>query len=138
LAGTQVPVIFNNTGLSNGNFTISSVPYLTLTGTIGGTGGLTKVGGGSIELDASETYTGNTVVTAGNLVVKQVGQLYAGTLPGTTSMTVNPGATLVLDNTGTNVSARAANVPITLKGGGLAYVGNNIPGVVSTDALGAV
>ncbi|MGC3991197.1 MAG: autotransporter-associated beta strand repeat-containing protein [Chthoniobacteraceae bacterium] len=47
---------------------------ITLTGVLGGTGGVTKTGGGTVSLSAANTYSGTTTVNAGTL---QINGLYA-------------------------------------------------------------
>jgi autotransporter-associated beta strand protein len=58
----------------------------TFSGAIGGTGGLTKVGGGAFTLTGASTYTGPTNVNAGTLFVN-------GSIANS-AVTVNSGATL--------------------------------------------
>jgi fibronectin-binding autotransporter adhesin len=80
----------------------------------GGTFGLTKAGAGTLELGASDTYTGATVVSAGALDV----QNNAG-LGGTSSVTVTAtGAALQLSGVITSTA-----VPLTLNGTGLSGSG---------------
>ena len=61
--------------LISGNFTFQTtdpsgtVNNITLTGPLSGTGGLTKTGAGVLTLTATNSYTGNTVVTAGTLAL---------------------------------------------------------------------
>ena len=59
---------------------------LTWNGVISGSGPLTKVGGGALILNGIDTYTGNTTVTQGSLIVN--GSIASPTV------TVNPGALL--------------------------------------------
>src|SRR5262249_28306677 len=71
-------------------------------------------------------------VSAGNLVL-------AGNsaLTGTSNVTLNPGGTLTLDNTGTNLGNRVNDgASVTLNGGTLVYLGN--ASANSTETLGAV
>ena len=76
-------VFFSNTaGVNVGSgtqvaFTTASpnLSPLTFTGVISGSGGLTKVGQGTIDLQAAETYSGATTVTVGTLYVNGVGQI---------------------------------------------------------------
>ena len=49
---------------SLGNYSISG------TGTIGGTGSLTKSGTGTLTLSTANTYSGGTIVTAGRLLIE--------------------------------------------------------------------
>jgi len=58
--------------------------------TIAGTGGLTQAGSGTTTLTAANTYSGNTVVSAGKLEVNNT----TGSGTGTGTVTVQSGATL--------------------------------------------
>jgi autotransporter-associated beta strand protein len=59
----------------------------TFSGTISGTGGLTKAGTGTLALTGTESYSGATAVNNGTLEVD-------GTITGTSGVTVNAGGTL--------------------------------------------
>jgi outer membrane autotransporter protein len=59
----------------------------TISGIISGTGGLTKIGSGSLDLTATSTYTGVTTISAGTLVVD-------GSIASSSSLTIAAGATL--------------------------------------------
>ncbi len=59
----------------------------TMSGVISGIGGLTKIGAGSLDLTATNTYTGATIVSVGALVVD-------GSIASSSSLTIAPGATL--------------------------------------------
>jgi autotransporter-associated beta strand protein len=50
------------------------------TGIIGGTGGMTKVGTGTLNLTAASTYSGNTLVSGGMLVLANLNALQNSTL----------------------------------------------------------
>lgn len=85
---------------------------LTITGVVGGSSGsaLTKVGEGTVVLDAANLYSGATTVTAGTLAVQQVSALGA-TTAGTT---VRNGATLELRG-----GVAFAAEPLKLNGAGI-------------------
>ncbi len=147
-------ILGSNTTISN-TAAVSNVNALTLTGVISGAYNLAKVGVGTIELAAPETYTGTTTVSAGVLSLVSV-----GTLQTTSSITVNvnaggSGATFQIDNINTlsslvntgTVAANIANrlyngttaIPIFLNGGNFNYLGYTAQaGVVSTETLGTV
>lgn len=74
---------------------------------------LTKAGTGTFTLNSANTYTGNTIVGQGSLVVANAAAL-GSTLNGTT---VNNGATLTVSNTAVNAET------ITLNGTGVSGVG---------------
>lgn len=69
----------------------------TISGLIGGAGGLIKTGSNTLTLSAANNYTGPTTVSAGSLRVQQP------YLADTAAVTVATGATLNLDFTGTDV-----------------------------------
>lgn len=71
----------------------------TITGTIGGSGGLTKTGENTLTLTADNTYTGPTTVSAGTLIIQH------RCLDESSAVTVAGNATLNLDFAGTNVIA---------------------------------
>ena len=88
----------------------------------GGSGSLTEIGSGTLNLTASNTFTGSTIVSQGTLTLSGAN----GKLLNSSDFTVNPAATLRLDNSGTLVNNRiATTAPITLNGGNLAHVPNN-------------
>ncbi len=95
--------------VSNGGTT------LTLSGLIGGGGGLIKSGAGSLALtNGSNSYSGGTEISGGSLVVTSDGQL--GAVPSVASgsnIRISNGGTLVLSDASNNVSL-AANRGITL------------------------
>ncbi len=93
---------------------------VTLTGVLKGNGGLTKAGTGVLQLDATNIYSGTTTVAGGRLqgggvisgpvivqtnAVLSAGGTYArGTLTVSNNVTVNQGASLVLDQASTAAS----------------------------------
>jgi autotransporter-associated beta strand protein len=76
--GTTRAIAFNGAGATldivdaNNTFALAQV--------ITGTGGLTKLGNGTLELDAANTYAGNTTLGAGTLSLGNVDALSSGTL----------------------------------------------------------
>ncbi len=86
---------------------------LTLSGAIGGSGTLTKAGGGTLTLGAaSNTYSGGTVVSGGTLVTTADAQLGSSTA----AITVSNGAVWSVGYEGT--LAAPINRPIILGSGG--------------------
>ncbi|MHA3772353.1 beta strand repeat-containing protein [Verrucomicrobiota bacterium sgz303538] len=96
---------------NGGSISVDSGATLTVANGIAGTGALTKIGAGTLNLSAANTYIGETTVNAGTLVV-------SGSLGGTTAVRVNSGALQLGAN---NVLNDAATV--TLGGGTLSTVG---------------
>jgi T5SS/PEP-CTERM-associated repeat protein/autotransporter-associated beta strand protein len=81
---------FGNVNLSNGGtLTVSNGMGATYSGVISGAGSFTKAGAGVQTLTSVNTYTGNTNVNAGTLVLN-----FAGAIPNSPVITVAPGATL--------------------------------------------
>ncbi|MBV9456953.1 MAG: autotransporter domain-containing protein, partial [Bradyrhizobium sp.] len=111
---------------------------VTLSGTIGGSGSLTKVGSGTLTLTASNTYAGGTAINAGTLLLSGIGTLGATTA----STTVNSGGTLDLGGTtqtqaalflaGGTLQNGSLNAPISSTGGTI----NGIGGTASLAVTG--
>src|SRR5262249_24580872 len=80
---------------------------------------LTKSGVGTLTLTSATPLTGGISVLGGTLVLAG-----SAAAPGSTSLTVAAGATLILDNTATNVANRISDTaPVTLSGGTLIFKG---------------
>lgn len=62
---------------NGGTFNTSPATILALTGGISGTGGVTKTGAGTLELGEQNSYSGQTVVTAGTLALTGTGGIAA-------------------------------------------------------------
>ena len=92
-----------------------------LTGNLGGTGGLTKTGAGSWLLSGTNTYTGATTVSVGSL------NLQSNTALGTTAAgtTVANGAALQLQN---NITVTGETLSLTGTGVGATGAVRNISG----------
>lgn len=118
---------------------------VTLTGSITGAGGLTKVGAGTVAVAGPDSHGGVTTVSVGTLTVNGVGQLTAAS-----GVTVNPGASLTLDNnatlngttgfiqSGRVVTSVGAPGTLSLNNATLNFVGSNATGAATADALGTV
>ncbi len=114
--------------------TLSVTNGTTITGVIGGgpTAGLT-LAGGTLNLQAANTYTGTTTIGGGNLVLNGAG----GALTATSGIVINQGGTLTLDNTGTNNTNRVnAAASVTFNGGTGVLLGNGSAPTVQ--AVGAI
>jgi len=85
-------------GTANGNVTFRAADSggtgrnISLSGALSGTGGLIKTGGGTLTLSGVNTFTGNTVVNAGSLVLSSGGE--------TRFLVQNGGASNSLQGTG--------------------------------------
>jgi autotransporter-associated beta strand protein len=105
LAGAGAVTLGSATLTTGGNSSST-----TFSGAISETGGLTKIGAGTLTLSGINTYTGSTAINGGTLEVD-------GTIANTSSVTVNSGATL--SGTGT------VNPPtVTVMNGGTLAPGN--------------
>jgi autotransporter-associated beta strand protein len=76
--------------VNNATFDVDAGDTLTISGGIGGTGGVTKNGEGTLSLSGSNSYSGATVVNAGTLNAAN-----ANALGTNASVTVNGGSLLV-------------------------------------------
>ncbi len=169
LAGDTWTVKFDSRGY--GPITSTAGGTLTLTGVgdgvfdkvLGGTGGVTKNGSGTWTLNLASTYTGNTVVSNGTLLVSgsiaSTNITVAGgalslaattALPSTASLTVASGAMVNLNYDGTlaisslvlnGVSQtpgtyNAANQPTYFAGTGSLMVGLSAPATITNSVVG--
>ena len=73
-----------------------------VTGTLSGSGSLTKRGGGELVLAADNTYTGGTVVNAGTVTVSRLSNIGAAGNLGNGSLTLDGGTLRIASSTGTN------------------------------------
>ena len=105
-----------------GSFDTASGTALSINGVITGTGGLTKNGSGSLQLNAANTYTGDTHVNAGYMAL-----IGAGNLSELTALTVASGATFSIEPASgdRSVGSLAGNGTVVLGNRTLTTGGNN-------------
>ena len=118
------PLTVSGSVANGGNtLTLAGSGTTTISGVIGsGSGGVVAAGSGLVVLAASNTYTGATTVNGGSLTLSGT----SGAINGTSSVTVGPGATLLIDNRGGADNTRIPNATgITLNGGTFTYLGNS-------------
>lgn len=108
-------------GSLGGTFSPDEDTTLTISKAIVGTGALTKAGIGSLALNTANTYTGNTIVSSGELILTNT----SGSATGTGNVLVNGGVLR-----GTGIVVPAANGSITVASGALLSIG------LGTDTLG--
>lgn len=114
-------VSINGAVANQGQFTVNtsqSNATSSLKGAISGSGSLIKSGGGTLALDASNTYTGATSVTGGKLVVN-------GSISTSVTTTISSSATL--GGSGTVGS-------LVVQSGGTLAPGNS-PGILNTGTI---
>lgn len=94
---------------------------------------INKYGSGTLNVTTANTiiFTNNFQVFGGTLSLNNAGTLTGGN---TIAAQVNPGATLTVDNTASNVASRLGGRPLNLVGGNFNLIGNN--GATTTESLG--
>ena len=135
-AGVQLDGVLNFTGTgvltALSNLVVNGTT--TLAGPISGAFALSQSGTGTLQLTAPDTYTGATTVYAGTVILGG-----NGTILGSTSLVVNQGGALTLDNNtgGLNNPNRIADTAtLTLNGGTFNYTGNTT--APSTETIGTI
>jgi autotransporter-associated beta strand protein len=124
-SGTTLQAAANGLSLANamtlnGTSTVDTqANALTLSGNIGGAGGLTKIGAGTLTLSGPSTYTGATNVNAGTL---QAG--VANAFTPLSAFTIASGATLDLNGFEQNVGSLAGAGSVTL-GAARLFIGSD-------------
>ena len=93
-----------------------------------GSGGLTKIGLGTLSLTASNNFTGNTLVSNGVLEVTNTGKLYGGGYTTAPTITVASAGTLRLNGWSWDAAGSIANLDysrdrLVVNGGTLEYTG---------------
>ena len=131
--------------LATGQFTVASGATATIASQLTGTGGLTKLGNGTIVLSGTNTnnYTGSTTISAGNVIVNTtVGTVFgSGGGPITMNPTGAASAGLLL-NGGVNLSrsivvSGAGSVALGANTAGSTFSGNiNLGNSLTLSALG--
>jgi type VI secretion system secreted protein VgrG len=138
-SGAGLTTINSNLALSGSSQTIAvnNAAGLLITGSVGGTIGLTKAGTGTLTMTGTNTYTGTTTINAGTLNAGA-----AGSLGGTSSIVVNAGGTLLLSQPGSATNDRINNSStMTLNGGTFNTAGlseHNLSGASVTPGIGAL
>jgi autotransporter-associated beta strand protein len=107
----------------NTTYDVADGTTLSLNGTISGSGGVTKDGNGTLELNAANTFTGDTVVNDGTLEANA-----SGALASTGNITVHNGGSLLV----TASNAIGDSTDMELAGGTLEFNGN------VSDTIGAL
>jgi autotransporter-associated beta strand protein/T5SS/PEP-CTERM-associated repeat protein len=100
-------------------YTATASDSLTLTGSIGGTGGsqsLTKIGAGTLTLSGTNTYSGNTTIDVGTL---QLGS--AAALSPTTSLVINAGGTFSANGFTPTINFLSGTGVLDVGSGGVNY-----------------
>ncbi len=125
-ANFEVGTLTGSGTVDTGFYTLtigSSGANATFDGTISGSGGLTKAGTGIVTLTAANTYTGDTLVSAGTLQLSSTGALagHVTNNAGFVSLgTVSGGLT----NTGTAVIRGTLNGQVENQGGVISLTGD--------------
>ena len=128
---------------------------LTVNGGISGSAALTVTGAGSVIFGSAATYTGNTTISNGNLIVNSSGSLDSANISvsagsklnnagsiASTSINVAAGGTLALSGTGNGFTATSPNPTVFMAGGAIfdasAATTPTFSGTVTNTSNGAV
>ncbi len=117
--------------------TVTNTGSTTIAEALTGSGGLTLAGPGTLLLTGTDSYTGATTVNGGTLTLTGA----SGVLTATSSITINAGGALLLDDTAGNVSSGTrltATVPMNLNGGTLSVNGTNATSTATSESIGTV
>jgi autotransporter-associated beta strand protein len=113
----------NAVNLVSGKLTFDNGGFgVTVNNVLSGSGGLASQGGGSLTLTASNTYTGNTIISAGSLVLTGAGSINSSSsVSNSTSATLDVsaanaqlaiGGTFTLNNSTLSLSLASTNVSV--------------------------
>jgi len=129
LEGTGAVLLGGNT-LTVGSNNLTT----TFSGSATGSGGLTKIGTGTLTLSGLSNYTGATTVNNGTLTIDN-NNTTIQRLPLTSSIAVNSGGTLLLAQSGSASTDRINNnAGVTLAGGGTFQTGGLSEGIRPTNS----
>ena len=123
LAGAAGSSVINNGSLTTGVHGLST----SFAGVISGAGSFTKTGAGMQTLSGANTYTGNTTISAGILVIAQA------TLATSSTVSIANGGVLSLGFLTTNVIAGLITNGVNLAAG--VYNNANLPFITGTGSL---
>jgi len=121
LAGGQINLLNAATAFTvNNNLAIGSV--------LGGGGGLSTSGTGTLTLTGSNTYTGNTTVNAGTLAINSTGEIYSGGYNNSSTVTISNGAELQVAAWGYGLAGSIGDLDfgaahLVVNGGTITYTG---------------
>jgi autotransporter-associated beta strand protein len=113
---------YGNNILNNGTLSFTSTANQNLNGIISGTGALTKSGGGILTLGVANTYSGDTTISSGSILLNTTNTLVPSI--GTGAVTINSGGKLTLSAGFGSLPVTIPNA-LTLNGGTLALTGGN-------------
>jgi len=126
--GAGAVTINSNVGLgANQTWTNNSANALTVAGSISGSGNLTTAGSGTVNLSGSNTYTGNTTVSAGTMVV-------SGTINGSRNVTIGGGATAAAMNVSGTLGSVTAPAAVTIAASGILTGNGTVNGAITSSA----
>jgi autotransporter-associated beta strand protein len=130
-----------NSSVGTPVITISNNALLTLSGSITNSGGSLKViklGGGNLELNNPNGYTGGTTVGNGDVVVRNAGAVGSGTVtyvPGGSQLFIGNGVTFT-NNIIINGGGQGSQGLIESESGGIAIISGGPINIVSNKAAG--
>jgi fibronectin-binding autotransporter adhesin len=134
ISGTLGLGTFNEQFTINGTQIPSMAPSLLISAAVTGSSSatLTLLGTGTLQLTGADSYSGATVIDGGTLALAG-----AGSILNSTFVSVYQGATLLLDNTGTNLGNRVSDSGLLmLVGGTFSFIGQ--ARAVSSETIGTL